>query len=68
MVSMTFCRAVLFDEKKEDPDQVGEDNAIGGVAGCSPQRGWRATQCESGGDFPRMGIIFYLYAHESFFI
>ena len=39
MVSMTFCRTVLFDEKKEVPDQVGEDNAIGGVAGCSPQRG-----------------------------
>jgi len=39
MVSMTFCRTVLFDEKKEVPDQVGEDNAIGGVAGCSPQWG-----------------------------
>ena len=33
---MTFCRTVLFDEKKEVPDQVGEDNAIGGVTGCSP--------------------------------
>ena len=25
-ISMTFCRTVLFDEKKEVPDQVGHDS------------------------------------------
>ena len=37
-VSMTFCRTVLFDEKKEDPAFAGL-TAVGGVAGNSPQRG-----------------------------
>ena len=77
---MTFCRTVLFDEKKEVPDQVGEDNAIGGVAGRrAPARGGSGPSAGSGtlslrltmearGRLPPLGIIFYLYAHESFFI
>ena len=35
-ISMTFCRTVLFDEKKEDPAFAGL-TAVGGVAGDSPQ-------------------------------
>ena len=27
---------------------------FGGVAGCSPQRGWRATECEPGGCLPHL--------------
>ena len=51
MVCMTFCRAVLFDEKKEVPAFAGM-TAVGGFRGWPPRRGGRASAARPRGRLP----------------